>query len=284
MPLFDLWNKSVAECAGKPVQFVFVTKKADASLKHWLSGHPVSGWLLHDPDVATARAFGMEREGFVFIDREHRVAGFDHGWTPNVFKVNAMLEGRRHGLQSAPFRQHRKPDVTPSTDVYVSPTRKPENHGGGAYLEDHWTKEEGARVKGIPRHDLYQVHESRMELAAPLNVSDARFDFVLVPPKHETPGAMRQLMKDGIERHFNIRVTRGLRPTDVYVMTAPNGIIGIDPSRWSGGGFFMSVFRILGRILRNDLWGRRVGCRAAKQLEDAQLPEAESVTNISSRS
>ncbi len=239
MRLFEIWNKAVHDCAHKPVQFVFVTKRAEASLRGWLPDHPVKGWLLHDPDATTARAFGMEMEGFVFVDRGHRVAGFDRGWTPNVFKIDAMLAGRTASFDVEPFRQHRKPDVAPSNEVYVSPTRKPEHNRHAAYLDDHYMNE-GVRVKEYLA-ELYEVHESRIELAAPLD-HEARFDFVLVPPQHETPDMMRRMMRAGIERHFNIRVVRELRPMDVYVMTAPNGSIGAKAEGGGGGVMVASFF------------------------------------------
>jgi hypothetical protein len=133
MRLFDIWNEAVDECAGKPVQFVFVTTTADASLRAWLPDHPVKGWLLHDPDATTAQTFGIEMECFVFVDRDHRVAGFERGWTPNVFKIDAMLAGRATPFGIEPRRRHRKPDVVPSNDVYVSPTRRPENNRNAAW-------------------------------------------------------------------------------------------------------------------------------------------------------
>ena len=109
----------------------------------------------------------MEMEGFVFVDRDHRVAGFERGWTPNVFKIDAMLAGRATPFDIEPFRRHRKPDVVPSNDVYVSPTRRPENNRNAAYLDDHWMSE-GVRVREYLA-TLYEVHESRMELVAPLD-------------------------------------------------------------------------------------------------------------------
>jgi uncharacterized protein (TIGR03435 family) len=124
----------------------------------------------------------------------------------------------------------RKPDVVPSNDVYVTPT-PPASPGRSSSSMPEFRSHEGVRLREIVA-ELFDLPESRVELAAPID-DDARYDFVLVPPRLESPDTMTALMRDGVAKHFGLQFDREVRSTDVFVMTAPNGVSGI---REDGGG------------------------------------------------
>jgi hypothetical protein len=131
----------------------------------------------------------------------------------------------------------------PSYDVYVSPTKRPVGERSGASLQDFWSHE-GVRVKEV-LSDLYGLPESRIELAAPID-DDARFDFVLVPPREESPDTMKRLMQEGIAKHFDVEAVREVRSMDVYVLTAPDGITGMNES--GGGCMVMTMDETVGDV------------------------------------
>jgi uncharacterized protein (TIGR03435 family) len=112
-----------------------------------------------------------------------------------------------------------KPNLPPSYDVRIAPTRRTREEGpSGGSGPDFWVIE-GAPLRPVLAK-LYDVAETRIDLSPSLETD--RYDLVLVLPRHETQQTMIRLMRDGIEKHFH--VTRELRQIEVDVLTAPNGI------------------------------------------------------------
>ncbi len=113
----------------------------------------------------------------------------------------------------------RKPNLPPSYDVRITPTRRTVEDGpSGGSGPDYWVIE-GAPLSPVLAK-LYDISETRIDLPASLDSS--RYDFVLVLPRNATQETMIRLMREGIEKHFHMM--RELRPMDVDVLTAPNGI------------------------------------------------------------
>jgi uncharacterized protein (TIGR03435 family) len=118
-----------------------------------------------------------------------------------------------------PRAQVRKPNLPPSYDVRIAPTRRTREEGpSGGSGPDYWV------IEGVPLRPvlakLYDVPETRIDLSPSLDTD--RYDLVLVLPRHETRERMITLMREGIEKYFH--VTRELRQIEVDVLTAPNGI------------------------------------------------------------
>ena len=129
----------------------------------------------------------------------------------------------------------RKPNLPASYDLRISPTARKRGEGpSGGCGSDYWTIE-GVHLKAV-LSKLYEVPESRIDLHPSLD-SDARYDFFLVLPRDESQETMRRLMQEGIEKHFHVSVTRQIRPKDVYVLTAPNGITAREAREDLMGGF-----------------------------------------------
>jgi uncharacterized protein (TIGR03435 family) len=121
-----------------------------------------------------------------------------------------------------PMRQT-KPDIPPSTEVTIKPTsRRPHEGVSASRASDYWI------LEGIPLRDmlskLHDIQKARIELPPSLN-DDRRYDFLLVLPQPESRETSDRLMREGIERHFRIRVAAEVRDVEVYVLTAPNGAI-----------------------------------------------------------
>ena len=113
----------------------------------------------------------------------------------------------------------KKPNLPPSNDVRIAPTRRRREEGAsGGNGPDYWVIE-GAPLKPVLAR-LYDVPETRIEV--PTSLENERYDFVLVLPRNENQETMIRLMREGIEKHYH--VTREQRPMEVDVLTAPNGI------------------------------------------------------------
>jgi uncharacterized protein (TIGR03435 family) len=121
----------------------------------------------------------------------------------------------------APLPVQTKPD-TP-TGVTIKPTERGPHEGVSARrAADHWV------LEGIPLKEmlsrLHDIQKERIELPPSLD-DDRRYDFLLVLPQRESRETVDRLMRDGIERYFRIRVAAEVRDMDVYVLTAPSGVI-----------------------------------------------------------
>jgi len=113
----------------------------------------------------------------------------------------------------------RRPDVPPSYDVQIAPTRRSAGDGpGGGSGPDFWVIEAATLRPVIAR--LWSVLESRIDVAA--SIAGRRYDFTLALPRAEGRETMTRLMREGIEKHF--LVTHEIRSMDVDVLSATHGI------------------------------------------------------------
>jgi hypothetical protein len=146
LPTITRWNSLVDTFAGKEVQFLFISGEKESTLLPWLSQHPIKGWVFHDPNGETGRAYGLEEPATVFIGTDGKIIGFgDMGFPPQELQVTAALEGRitttrptpatmkvflesgQVVLNAEPFRMLRadehKPNFPPSYTLHVSPSK-----------------------------------------------------------------------------------------------------------------------------------------------------------------
>jgi uncharacterized protein (TIGR03435 family) len=90
--------------------------------------------------------------------------------------------------------------------------------------------------------EIYGVSERRIDLPDTLD-DDVRYDIVLALGHVQSVEAMARLMQDGIERKFNVAITRETREVDVYAVTAPSGSINAHRhSDIDGGGLGAMTF------------------------------------------
>ena len=90
----------------------------------------------------------------------------------------------------------RRPDVPPSYEVQIAPTRRSGGDGpGGGSGPDFWVIEAATLRPVIAR--LWGVLESRIDV--PDQVAGRRYDFTLVLPRVESRETMTRLMREGIE-------------------------------------------------------------------------------------
>jgi uncharacterized protein (TIGR03435 family) len=120
----------------------------------------------------------------------------------------------------------RKPDVVPSKVPYVRLAKNPEA-GTVSVTTPEFCTREGFTLRALIA-TLWDVPESRIEFVAPIE-EDARFDAVLVPPDPKDV-EIEALMREGITTHFGLDLSFEVRPMDVLVLSAPDGIVGIGPA------------------------------------------------------
>jgi uncharacterized protein (TIGR03435 family) len=146
-----------------------------------------------------------------------------YGFRQSMARSSAQRVDAPHSSPLPPIRHQsptRKPDVPPSYDVRITPTRRAGTEGpAGGSGPDFWVIE-GARLRPVLAN-LYDVLETRIDL--PVSLESNRYDFRLVLPRNETREALIRLMREGIAKHFG--VTREVRSMDVDVLTAPKGAI-----------------------------------------------------------
>jgi uncharacterized protein (TIGR03435 family) len=129
-------------------------------------------------------------------------------------------------LGAAPRHGAMRPSHLPRTPgVHIAPTGKEPGEGGETGGDDFWALE-GFDLKSVLSRtfsrDLTLFPETRIELPDSLD-PEARYDFLLVLAPHETSEMRNRLMREGIERHFRVRISHESRPMDVYVLSAPDG-------------------------------------------------------------
>ena len=123
----------------------------------------------------------------------------------------------------APLPVPTKPDIPSSTGVTIKPTGRGPHEGVSVRrAADHWVLE-GISLKEMLSR-LHDMQKERIELPPSLD-DDRRYDFLLVLPQRESRETVDRLMRDGIEKYFRIRVAAEVRDLDVYVLTAPGGVI-----------------------------------------------------------
>lgn len=233
------WNELVSKFAGQPVDFVWIASEYQPPLDPWLEKHPVSGCLLLDPLGATAQAYGIEF-GSVIVDTNGRIGGCTFALPEerqikavqegsaiaikgdaDDSQMDAILAGRAVHLDSEPHRIHvpeGKPDIPPSLEVRIAPSS---TNGVEETQGPDWWVQRGFDLKTVIAK-VYEQDPSRIVLPEALQDKE-RYDFVLIPPHEMNAQAMRHLLQQAIEQHFNVSATVESRSVGVYVMTAIEG-------------------------------------------------------------
>jgi uncharacterized protein (TIGR03435 family) len=256
-----MWNSLVDAFARKGVRFLFISGEPESTLLPWLSQHPIEGWVFHDPNGATGRAYGLEQPATVFIGADRKIIGFgDMGFPPQESQVKAALEGRitttrptratmkaflesgQVVLNAEPPRMPRpddhKPNFPPSYTLHVSPSQG-EDYGN--YAGDHFKSLRGYTIREAITN-LYSVNTIRVYLPASFD-DGTRYDFALVLPDHEDRDKLDNVFKQGLQSHFHFSARRENRAEDVYVVTSLPGhtlpSVDHEAGDGMGGGFFL---------------------------------------------
>jgi uncharacterized protein (TIGR03435 family) len=140
---------------------------------------------------------------------------------PSEAQTNAILDNKIVRLEAEPSRSPpppQKPDLPPSDEVHISPSKT--NGTVGSIGPDHWMQR-GFNLRTI-LSKILGTNPSRIELPEAVD-NGARYDFVLVPTREEDEETMNRQVREGIEKHFHVTISLVIRPMDVYVMTVVEG-------------------------------------------------------------
>jgi uncharacterized protein (TIGR03435 family) len=232
-----MWNTLVDQFAGKPVQFLFISGEEGATLLPWLNQHPIKGWVFHDPDGQTGKAYGLEQPATVFIGADSKIVGFgDMGFPPDARLVNAALEGRitttrptqatikafiesgQELLNAEPQRiprpNEQRPKFPPSFTLHISSSQS--EGRGNSSGNDYWALN-GFTLKEVI-NEVYGTNPIRVLLPDTFDQSK-RYDFALVLPEREDRDKMKDRFRQGIQDYFHLVAARESRLVDVYVVT-----------------------------------------------------------------
>lgn len=249
--LVDKWNAMVEQFAGKPVQFVLVTGEKDATLLPFLEEHPIGGWVLHDPEGATGRAYGLEMPTAILIGADRLILGFGRDVRPSEDVVSAVLADRVSGSAKLsaeaprmPRAQDHRPDFAPSYEVHIAPAR---SKNGGNFAGTDYGSLQGFTVKNVLA-EVSGVNAIRIQLPASVDTA-ARYDVAVVLPRQEEREAILGLMRRGVEDYFGLAATQENLLRDVYVLTAPDRKPPAAPADPFAGGDGFSFAATMGAIV-----------------------------------
>ncbi|HLK69362.1 MAG TPA: TIGR03435 family protein [Bryobacteraceae bacterium] len=246
------WNAQVGQFADRGIQFVWITSEAEETLDPWLQEHPLLGWVLHDPEGASRRAYGMELPDGVIIGTDRRILGFDPQIVPSQRTLNAALEGSGSTLHTIARRlpppDDHKPNFTPSYELHISPA-----HGeGGNFGGDNFQSYQGYDLKDLLAA-LYDVNPVRIHLPALLD-DGKRYDFAILLPRTESREMIVERMRRGVEAHFGMKLERETRVMDTYIVTADvataNGKLSAAKKRHDDDGGFSHTSSVEFQVAR----------------------------------
>jgi uncharacterized protein (TIGR03435 family) len=264
------WNALVDKYRTQPIQFAWITGEEESSLLPWLQEHPIKGWVFHDPDGATGRAYGMEDAAAVIIGNDRRILGFDPSMLPEEETVKAALEGRitttrpesslaaiqafaesgRVLLNSESTRmpryQDRKPNFPPSYTVHISPAKQATRGeaDSGDFAGDTDRDFQGFALR-LLLAQIYDINPIRIYLPPALD-NNQRYDIAINLPEPESTERVNARILQGIQEHFGVIASREERLLDVYVVTTVNGkppapLARTDDDLGSSGSSFSNV-------------------------------------------
>lgn len=254
------WNDLIANFADASVQFIWIASERWSVVEPFLRDHPMNGWLLIDEKNDAAHAYGCEMGESVIVDPLGKIAGFTQFLDPRQLsgvldgkavaiargtedeQVMKLMEGGKVRLESEPEqfpvpRMPVKPDIPPSYEVHISPSKTKGTEGDSG--PDHWVQR-GFDLKSIVSK-VYERDPSRVVLPEALD-NDDKYDFVVVLPNPEDQKTIDQLVQRAIEKQFKVSAVVESKLADVYVMTAIKG--KTPPAKTGpesfGGGFASS--------------------------------------------
>jgi uncharacterized protein (TIGR03435 family) len=137
------------------------------------------------------------------------------------------------------------PDFVPSYDVHIM-------HSRTGQPPSIRTSDTEWYAMGFPLERaiaaLWDADERRIEL--PQALPHRTYDIALKLPATEARDRIEALVRQAIERQLNVTVSRESRPTDVYVVTAPQGagpsLRGHESAEGSGAGGIHVAFSTIG--------------------------------------
>jgi uncharacterized protein (TIGR03435 family) len=235
------WNDLIEKFRDQPVRFIWITAESRSALEPFLQDHPMDGWLLTDEKREIAGAYGTLMGGDVIIDAAGRIAGFTSFLQAEPLtsilagnavaiprgteddRVFKLLADGKVRLETEPERFEpprapEKPDIPPSYEVHISPSKTKGTDGSAG--PDFWVQR-GFDLKAMAAI-VYEKEPSRVVIPAALDNGD-RFDFVVLLPQEEEQKTIYQLVQRAIGKRFNVSAAVESKPAEVYVMTALKG-------------------------------------------------------------
>jgi uncharacterized protein (TIGR03435 family) len=200
------------------------------------TGHLLLGILRDDNSVAASilATYGMRinevRDEIVVIHSEQPAAPRpDYALPPEMRRYRPT-----------------RPDLPRAFGAHIAPTKKKPGEGSENGGDDYWALE-GFQLKAVLSR-VFGSHEAlfpetRIELPSSMDPRE-RHDYYVVLAPHDRREDRNRLMRQGIERYFRVTITHESRPTDVYVLTAPDGQTAAirDLPQSGGGGVGLSGF------------------------------------------
>ena len=220
-------NELAAEFTSQPIQFISITDETDVDLvKHFLTRHPISGWVAFDSEAATFKQYDVEgRPTTILVNRSGIVEGITNppSVTPEVLKD--LLAGRHLNFPEQPIGplMGLEPGApAPLLQVMIRPAAPVVVSGyspGGVVDKNGRYDEYGKTLRSL----LSEIH------GIPENLVDASewcsktmYDLSVVTPQNEE--ALREpLLRQSLEAAFHLKLHTETKPTRVYILSRLDG-------------------------------------------------------------
>jgi uncharacterized protein (TIGR03435 family) len=111
------------------------------------------------------------------------------------------------------------PDFPPSDEVHITASTEAGSSSSGG---PNWFAYRGFELKRMIA-TAYRIDPGRIDI--PAELGDQRYDFVAVLPQDKSDAQTNRLIQEGIKKHFHLTMMFQSRPTDVYVLSAPNPLM-----------------------------------------------------------
>ena len=203
-------------------------QEADRLLHNYVDAEHLLLGILRDEGSAAASI--LNAHGFRLNEVRDRIV---------LLRAPGWLENT---LGAAPRRGAMRPSHLPRTPgVHIAPASKGPGEGAETGGDDFWALEGFDLKSALSRafaSDLAHFPETRIVLPGSFDPGE-RYDFFVILAPHQSYKMQHQLLQQGIERHFRVRISQESRPMDVFVLSAPDGQSSAirDAPDLGGGGF-----------------------------------------------
>jgi len=187
----------------KPVRIISITYEDRSLVEHFLERHPIEGWVGLDDGWSTHEAFGISDDTIprtVLIDPSGKIAAITRANKLNTEILEKLIRGDSIAIQTK-----KVPTYTDSSMI---------NTYDGIYSSSSTSVNDLLQI-------AYRCSPSR--IIAPDKILNTRLNISIRAPETGND-EFYTAIQNTLKNHLGIKIKREIRNTDVYVLTAPDGV------------------------------------------------------------
>jgi len=201
----------------RDVRFLSITDEQPSTVEPFLAKRPISGEVGIDRDGSTFKAYGIEgRPQTVLVDKDGVVRGTLYPTQLTAAVLENFISGRP--LNPTPLRRGLRILEENTTEPAFAVVLRPAIRKGGILnLNPGYVQGEGLTLRTILTY-AFSTYATRLESSSDL--LDTRYDFCVSIPKGGNDEPL--LLREALQRAFNLKVHLDKREVDALVLTAPS--------------------------------------------------------------